>query len=157
MTIKFKKLNLYKYQTTTPLIAKMSLSGEKIANDAKNAKKQGAKKLKNTFYTKEDSERILASFSSKDDATKLQIQHCISQLKRFSPCIETEKIRSFQFFYNLGRLQELLGETTFPNIWWKPIEVLAETGKYKRISKHIDVLRRLIGVSYDNVLITKGC
>ena len=135
----------------------MPLSGEKIATATTNVKKQGAKKLKNALYTKEDSERIHASFSSKDDATKTQIQHCISQLKRFSPCIETEKIRSFQFFYNLGRLQELLGETTFPNIWWKPIEVLAETGKYKRIPKHVDVLRQLISVPYDNVLIAKGC
>jgi hypothetical protein len=134
----------------------MPSSGKNVANDTMH-KKTKCKKLKNVFYTKEDQERIRTSFSFKDDETKLQIQHCISQLKRFSPCIENERIRSFQFFYNLGRLQELLEETTFPSIWWKPIEILAEAGKYKRIPKHIDNLRQLIGVSYDDSLIAKGC
>ena len=79
-------------------------------------------KVKHTFYTKEDRERIRVSFLSKSDVVKNQIQHCISQLKRFSPCIENNSIRAYQFFYNLGRLQELLSETTCPKIWWKPIE-----------------------------------
>ena len=120
-------------------------------------KRSRTRKMRGGFYNKEDNDRILAVFSSKDDATKLQIQHCISQLKRFSPCIQTNALRSYQFFYNLGRLQELLGETTFPNIWWNPIEKLVSSGKYNDIPRHIDLLRDIIGVSYDEVLIAKGC
>ena len=113
-------------------------------------------KKRNVLATKEDRNRISESFSSKDDDTKAQIQHCISQLKRFSFYIETNEIRAYQFFYNLGRLQELLGETTFPNIWWKPIELLVSEKKYDAIPKHIDSLRRIIRVSYDKELIAKG-
>ena len=118
---------------------------------------QAKTKKRNVLATKEDRNRIFDSFSSKDDDTKAQIQHCISQLKRFSFYIETNEIRAYQFFYNLGRLQELLGETTFPNIWWKPIELLVSEKKYDTIPKHIDSLRRIIGVSYDKELIAKGC
>ncbi len=110
-----------------------------------------------TFYTKEDRARIRISFLIKSDDIKNQIQHCISQLKRFSLCIENDNIRAYQFFYNLGRLQELLSETTYPSIWWKPIEELILEGKHYDIPKHIDVLRRIIRVPYDKELIEKGC
>lgn len=109
------------------------------------------------FYGPDDKGRIQATFASKDAANQAQIQHCISQLKRFSPCIETNPIRSYQFFYNLGRLQELLGETTFPKIWWSPIETFVSTKRYSDISGHVDLLREAIGVSYDDALIAKGC
>lgn len=115
------------------------------------------RKQRGGFYTKEDKDRVLASFSSKDSAGKLQIQHCVSQLKRFSPCLQTNPLRSYQFFYNLGRLQELLGETIFPKIWWNPIETLVSSGKYGDIPMHVDLLRDMIGVSYDEALIAKGC
>ena len=81
---------------------------------------------------------------------KAQIQHCVSQLKRFAPCIQTHPLRS-------GRLQELLNETTFPKIWWNPIETLLQEGNYSNISKHADSLKNLIGVSYDDAVIVKGC
>jgi hypothetical protein len=51
----------------------------------------------------------------------------------------------------------LLSETTYPNIWWKPIEKLILEGKHYDIPKHIDVLRRIIRVPYDKELIEKGC
>ena len=120
-------------------------------------KRSRTRKMRGGFYNKEDNDRILTIFSSKDDATKLQIQHCISQLKRFSPCIQTNALRSYQFFYNLGRLQELLGETTFPKIWWTPIETLVTSERYGNIPGHIDSLRDMIGVPYDDDLIAKGC
>jgi hypothetical protein len=109
------------------------------------------------FYSPEDKVRIRSSFTSKDTATKTQIQHCVSQLKRFAPCIQTHPLRSYQFFYNLGRLQELLDETTFPKIWWNPIETLLQEGNYPNISKHADSLKNLIGVPYDDAVIVKGC
>ena len=70
-------------------------------------------------FSSEDVQRVQASFSSKSDDIKNQIIHCISQLKRFSKCMyeSGKEIKAYQLFYNLGRMQELLGETTFPNIW----------------------------------------
>lgn len=115
------------------------------------------RKQKGGFITAEARARINACFSSKNAEMQTQIQHCISQLKRFSVCIETNPMRAYQFFYNLGRLQELLGETTFPDIWWKPIEKLVNDKKYGEIPGHIDILRDAIGVPYDDALIAKGC
>ena len=115
------------------------------------------KKQKGGFLTEEVKARISTKFASKDEAIKGQIKHCVSQLKRFSVCIETNSMRAYQFFYNLGRLQELLGETTFPDIWWKPIEKLVSDRTYSDISGHIDLIRGAIGVPYDDDLIAKGC
>ena len=115
------------------------------------------RKQRGGFYSPADRDRIHSTFASKDVATKAQIQHCVSQLKRFSPCIKTNPLRSYQFFYNLGRLQELLGETTFPKIWWTPIETLVTSERYGNIPGHIDSLRDIIGVPYDDDLIAKGC
>ena len=85
------------------------------------------------------------------------IIHCLSQLKRFAPCIESNHLRAYQFFYNLGRLQELLNETTRPEVWWKPLERLVNDKKYAEISAHIDSLQALIGADYDAPTIEKGC
>ena len=115
------------------------------------------RKQRGGFYSPEDKARISASFLSKDVITQAQIKHCISQLKRFSPCIQTNPLRSYQFFYNLGRLQELLGETTFPKIWWTPIEKMVTLEIYTDIPGHVDSLREIIGLSYDEDLIAKGC
>jgi hypothetical protein len=115
------------------------------------------KKQRGGFYTPEDKARISTNFASKPAPVQAQIQHCVSQLKRFAPCIQTNPLRSYQFFYNLGRLQELLGETTGPKLWWTPIETLVTEGKYSDISTHIDSLKDIIGVAYDDALIAKGC
>ena len=110
------------------------------------------RKQKGGFFSEEDKTRIRAKSNSNQ-----QIVHCISQLKRFAPCLKTNELRSYQFFYNLGRLQELLGETLYPKIWWSPIEALIQTKNYDNIAGHVDKLQELIGVSYDDGLISKGC
>jgi hypothetical protein len=86
-----------------------------------------------------------------------QIVHCISQLKRFAPCIQTNPIRAYQFFYNLGRVQELVRDTEHPEIWWKPIETMVEKGQYDAISAHIDTLRDRLRIEYDEATVNKGC
>ena len=103
-------------------------------------------------FTPADKERIQASI---EDTKREQIQHCLSQLKRFAPCIPQEPLRAYQFFYNLGRLQELLKETTHPEIWWKPIEKLVS--EQKEIGPHIDLLQSLVGIEYDLSTVAKGC
>jgi hypothetical protein len=115
------------------------------------------KKQKGGFLNKEARARISARFASKDASMRTHIQHCISQLKRFSVCIETKPIRAYQFFFNLGRLKELLDELTFPQIWWTPFEELVKDGRYGEIPRHIDILKEAIGVLYDDDLIAKGC
>ena len=103
--------------------------------------------------TAENKKRI-SSFLAEQET---QIVHCLSQLKRFSPCIKDQPIRGYQFFYNLGRLQELLGETKHPEIWWKPIETLLSENKYDELSAHVDTLKDLIGLEYDASVVAKGC
>jgi hypothetical protein len=115
------------------------------------------RKQRGGFFNEADKVRIRTTCASKDAAGKAQIEHCISQLKRFSPCIQTNPLRSYQFFYNLGRLQELLGETKYPKIWWTPIESLVLVEKYGDIPRHVDLLREIIGIAYDEDLISKGC
>jgi len=98
--------------------------------------------------------RIREAFDKSD---KPQVIHCISQLKRFAPCIHLNALRSAQFFYNLGRLQELLKETIYPEVWWKPIEAILNEGNFKLLPQHIDSLNDLIGADYDAAILTKGC
>lgn len=86
-----------------------------------------------------------------------QVVHCISQLKRFAPCIQTNPLRAYQFFYNLGRVQELVGDTEHPEIWWKPIEGMVEKGEHDAISAHVDTLRDRLGIEYDQQTVAKGC
>ncbi len=89
---------------------------------------------------------------------KEQIIHCISQLKRFSECFKTNPTqRILQFGYNLGRLQELVGDTTHPEIWWKPIEKAIEDKNWKDLEEYIEELRDALGVEYDKATLEKGC
>lgn len=111
------------------------------------------KTQKGGFFTEANKTRIQGSLKS--EATKKQAIHCLTQLKRFAPCLYTTPLRAYQFFYNLGRLQELLGETTHPEIWWKPLEALVE--RKADVTPHIDTLKTLIGVEYDEELLKKGC
>jgi len=115
------------------------------------------RKQKGGFLTEEAKARISACFASKNADIQTHIRHCISQLKRFSGCIETKPVRAYQFFFNLGRLKELLDELDFPEIWWTPFEKLVVEEKYGDIPGHIDILRDAIGVPYDDALIAKGC
>lgn len=86
-----------------------------------------------------------------------QVVHCLTQLKRFAPCVESNPLRAYQFFYNLGRLQELVGDTEHPEIWWKPIEALVAAKKYDQLSAHIDTLKERLGLEYDEPTLSKGC
>ena len=90
----------------------------------------------------------------KDD----QIQHAISQLKRFAERAKDGKeFRALQFGYNLGRLQEMLhcGEKGMNKIWWSPLEPLVEEQDWKALSKKIDELRVRTGVAYDEATVKK--
>ena len=88
---------------------------------------------------------------------KEQIIHCLSQLKRFAPCIHLNNLRAYQFFYNLGRLQELLGESKNPEVWCKPIEAIVQSGNYQALPAHIDSLQQRLGLDYDRSTVEKGC
>jgi len=102
-----------------------------------------------------DKERIQASIKNIDNTTRKQIEHCLSQLKRFAFCIHENPSRAYQFFYNLGRLQELLKETKHPEIWWKPIEKLVS--RQEKLAPYIDSLQKLIGIKYDKLTVAQGC
>jgi hypothetical protein len=119
----------------------------------KNLKTRKQQQQKGGFFTALDKARVQAAAAG----SQKHIQHCISQLKRFSPCIKRDRIRSYQFFYNLGRLQELLRETEHPKIWWSPIEALVAGNRYEELPRHVDSLREFIGVPYDEALIAKSC
>jgi hypothetical protein len=86
-----------------------------------------------------------------------QVVHCLTQLKRFAPCVETNPLRAYQFFYNLGRIQELVGDTEHPELWWKPIEALVAAKKYDQLSAHVDTLKERLGLEYDEPTLSKGC
>jgi hypothetical protein len=102
-------------------------------------------------------ERVGLVVAMMSENTKNQVIHCVSQLKRFAPCIQEQPLRAYQFFYNLGRLQELLGETTHPEVWWKPIEKIVQEGRLAELVSHIDSLQTLIGLAYDTEVLSKGC
>ena len=89
---------------------------------------------------------------------KEQIIHCLSQLKRFADCIaKGDSSRVLQFGYNLGRLQELCGETTHPELWWKPIEKAIEAKDWVELDAYLEELREALGVEYDKATLEKGC
>jgi hypothetical protein len=87
-----------------------------------------------------------------------QIVHCMSQLKRFADCFaKGDSSRMLQFGYNLGRLQELCGETTYPEVWWKPIEQAIEGKKWSDLDAYLEELRDALGMDYDKATLEKGC
>lgn len=87
-----------------------------------------------------------------------QIIHCISQLKRFVVCFQQGDMkRLLQFGYNLGRLQELCGETTHPEVWWKPIETMIQEKSWSELDSYLDELRAGLAVEYDAKVLASGC
>ena len=87
-----------------------------------------------------------------------QIIHCLSQLKRFLECFKTgDTSRMLQFGYNLGRLQELVGETAYPEIWWKPIENAIQTSSWVDLDVYIEEIRDVLNIEYDKSTLEKGC
>jgi hypothetical protein len=120
----------------------------------RRTRKQGKQGKQGKQRKQKGGERIQDAFDKSD---KAQVIHCLSQLKRFAPCIHLNALRSAQFFYNLGRLQELLKETTHPEVWWKPVETLLSEGNFTLIPAHIDYLKDQIGAEYDATILAKGC
>ena len=62
-----------------------------------------------------------------------------------------------QFGYNLGRLQELCGETNYPEIWWSPMEKLIQSEKWGKVYSMVDTLADVLDVEYDPDVLRKGC
>ena len=114
--------------------------------------------------------RVLSSYDLIIDRPN-QIKHCLCQLKRFAPdFFHNKPIREYQFFLNLGRLQELLGDTTHPEIWWRPIKNILEmahsemsensavrTRYIENIKAYVSDLESLINVQITGAEIAKGC
>jgi hypothetical protein len=86
-------------------------------------------------------------------------QYCISQMKRFAICMKTDMsegtYHKYQFFYTLGRIQELLKSS--PKIWWNPFEIMIKVGNTIGIENYTETLRRAIGCEYDPAILMKGC
>jgi hypothetical protein len=129
-----------------------------------------AKKQKGGDPNPTDILRVLSSYDLILDRPK-QIKHCLCQLKRFAPDFFNNKpIREYQFFLNLGRLQELVGDTTHPEIWWRPIKQILETAHSEKsensairtryienIKTYVSDLESLFGIQITNTEIAKGC
>jgi hypothetical protein len=114
----------------------------------KTRKLRGGKRIPD-----ENKHRIRKSVNKKD-----QIIHCLSQLKRFGDCLaKGDSSRILQFGYNLGRLQELCGETTHPEVWWKPIEKAIEANHWAELDEYLEELRETLGVEYERATLEKGC
>ena len=102
--------------------------------------------------------RIATHVSGQTAGTQKQIQHCISQLRRFCNCfLKGDTRRLLQFGYNLGRLQELCGETEKHVIWWKPVDAAIAAGRWQELSDYIDTMRAAIGVEYDPATVGAAC
>jgi len=78
------------------------------------------------------------AYTKTNEDNRSQIQYCISQMKRFALCMKADEktLRVHQFFYTLGRIQELLGST--PHIWWNPFENMIKE-KNMMISSHTQI------------------
>ena len=113
---------------------------------------------KQTTRRQRGSGRLSNANKSRIPSRTNQIVHCISQLKRFTACFKKgEMNRLLQFGYNLGRLQELCGETAHPEVWWKPFEVMIKEEKWDELDSYIDELRDSLNISYEEKTITSGC
>lgn len=88
-----------------------------------------------------------------------QIQHAISQLKRFAlRASEGKPFKSLQFGYNLGRLQEMIdgGKEKMNEYYWKPIEPLVEKGEWDKLIKVIDqFMEEKVKGTYDEETVKK--
>ena len=64
-----------------------------------------------------DKAGLKLKYINHDEYNREQIQYCISQMKRFALCMKANAntMRKYQFFYQIGRIQELLGSS--PKIW----------------------------------------
>ena len=95
------------------------------------------------------------AYTKTSDDNRVQIQYCISQMKRFALCMKADEktLRVHQFFYTVGRIQELLEST--PHIWWNPFENMIKEQKYDDIIAYTDFLCHSIGCEYDKSITSK--
>lgn len=87
-----------------------------------------------------------------------QIQHALSQLKRFAErAREGKPFKTLQFGYNLGRLQEMVdgGKPGMHSVWWKPVEPLVESQNWEGLSHQIDLFQVKVGIDYDEATLRK--
>jgi len=105
----------------------------------------------------EDLAGLRESFLTLTQLDKDQVVYCISQMKRFALCMDNEekKLRRYQFFYQIGRIQELLKSK--PTIWWNPFEKLITENNYEEIKRYVDILKSKIGCEYNVEITLKGC
>ena len=109
-------------------------------------------------FSVDDNSRICTFFKASPAPLKEQIVHCVSQLRRFATCFKIgDTSRLMQFSYNLGRLQELCGETIHPEIWWAPVEKMLNLNNWDELYEHVDTIRAAIGTKYDDKTLAKGC
>ena len=108
------------------------------------------------FITEEQKQSLRESFQN-PTRNHQQIKYCISQMKRFAVCmsIDNNTMRKYQFFYQLGRTQELLASS--PSIWWNPFESMIQESNYAGIISYTDSLCEAIGCGYDETIVVKGC
>jgi len=103
----------------------------------------------------ETARRELTDFVHGQDAkTQAQIQHCITQLMRFTLCVgEGKPFRTLQFGYNLGRLQELCKSIGTYKSWWPPIEKAITAQRWDLLAEHIESIRRALDVEFDRAIL----
>ena len=118
---------------------------------------RSTRKFRGGFNTT-NTARIRARYAGLDETAKKQVQHCVSQLRRFCNCfMKGDMKRLLQFGYNLGRLQELCGETEKHLVWWKPIDKAVGAGEWQQLSDYIDLIKTTIGIEYDETTVNGGC
>lgn len=108
------------------------------------------------FITEEQKQSLRESFQNHTH-NQQQIKYCISQMKRFAVCMSVDRntMRKYQFFYQLGRIQELLESS--PSIWWNPYESMIQESNYAGIISYTDSLCEAIRCGYDETIVIKGC
>jgi len=137
----------------------------------KRSKTRKAKKQRGGEPKATNMLRILSSYDVIVERPN-QIKHCLCQLKRFAPAFfKNDPIREYQFFLNLGRLQELLGDTKHVGTWWRPVkQILATAHKEKNknpdadmsiyiemITAYVDELEILTGIKITADDIAREC
>lgn len=89
-----------------------------------------------------------------------QLQHAISQLKRFTlRAKEGQPFKELQFGYNLGRLQEMMDSQVSgaQKYWWSPVEELVSQKNWDGLLVLIEKFRvERIKVDYDEATVNKA-
>ena len=83
-----------------------------------------------------------------NEKTRLDhIIHCFWQMERFPrEALGGKEFREGQFYYNMGRAQEILLSIANHKFWWKIFEPLSIKKDYKTILNKITVTRKLLDI-----------